>query len=162
IEVDSEGRWTIPVVRGWRSENDIEANMALVGANALTMAGGWSDPAQLVELLQEAAAGPGLSGSGYNLTTLDKLLSDLERAELGDHTVTPNPRKPPRTTLDLMLTVGYHRQAYEGDPAVFHGKGAIGLCEVGIRSGWVYGTNSSMACCALADHWVMHRLHFLD
>src|SRR5690606_5459503 len=79
IEVDSEGRWTIPVVRGWRSENDIEANMALVGANALTMAGGWADPAQLVELLQEAAAGPGLSGSGYNLTTLHQRLSDLAR-----------------------------------------------------------------------------------
>jgi hypothetical protein len=162
--VERDGRWLAPVVRGWSSANDLEAEAALIGANQLTIAGGWTEPQQLIEMLQAQHASPeaSLAGTGYTPTTLDKLLSDAERAALGDITTTPRRRRPPRTDIDLLLTVGYRRPEYVGDPAVFHGAGAVGLCCVAIRFGWSYGTNSTHACCALADHWKMHRLAFLD
>lgn len=162
IEVDGDGTWLVPVTHGWRSANDVEANMAIVSANQLTIAGGWSDPAQLIEMLQEAQAGPGLAGTGYTPTTLDKLLSEMERSLLPETTEAPSRRRPPRTDVDLLLTVGYRRPEYVDDPAVFHGAGAVGMCCVAIRFGWGYGTNSTHACCALTDHWKMHRLVFLD
>lgn len=162
IVVDDDGRWCAPVVHGWSSANDIEAEAALVGVNELTISGGWTDPQQLIAMLQDVHANAGLAGTGYTPTTLDKLLSDAERAGLPESTLTPRRRRPPRTDIDLLLTVGYRRPPYEGDPQVFHGAGAVGLCCVAIRFGWLYGTNSTHACCALADHWKMHRLAFLD
>lgn len=66
VIVTADGTWTIPVVRGWSSKDDIEAKAYLIAANRLTERGGWlADP--LAELLAEIGeSGHGLSGVGYD------------------------------------------------------------------------------------------------
>lgn len=37
----ADGRWLVPVYRGWRSRSDADAEVALIGVNQLVTAGGW-------------------------------------------------------------------------------------------------------------------------
>lgn len=48
------GEWTVPVMRGWASENDLQADAYLVASNRLTEQGGWDDRA-LQAMLSEMA-----------------------------------------------------------------------------------------------------------
>lgn len=41
--VARKGRWFVPVMRGWSSENDAEASTYLLGSNRLSIRGGWYD-----------------------------------------------------------------------------------------------------------------------
>lgn len=50
IKVDDDGRWLVPVTRGWASRSDAEADAYLVASNQLVTAGGWDDAA-LADLL---------------------------------------------------------------------------------------------------------------
>lgn len=61
--------WTVPVVRGWKSENDEEAAAALVASNQLTTLGGWDDR-ELFEVLNSL---DDLDGIGFTLEQLDEL-----------------------------------------------------------------------------------------
>lgn len=54
IVVDAEGRWTMPVVRGWASRDDEHAEAMLVLDNRSTENGGW-DNRVLAELLSDVA-----------------------------------------------------------------------------------------------------------
>jgi hypothetical protein len=49
------GEWLVPVVRGWRSRSDMDAEAYLVASNNLTTVGGWDD-AGLAALLGDLAA----------------------------------------------------------------------------------------------------------
>lgn len=86
VVVDAEGRWSVPVVRGWASTDDAEAEAYLVASNRLTEAGGW-DPAGLYDLLDSLAAGPGLAGTGYAPGDLDDLLASLQEVVPADDRV---------------------------------------------------------------------------
>lgn len=57
------GKWVVPVVRGWGSFDDKEAEAYLVASNQLTIAGGWDhgELAQLLRSLDGAAEGVGFS-----------------------------------------------------------------------------------------------------
>lgn len=70
-----DGAWLVPVIRGWSSRNDTEAEAYLLASNQLTIAGGW-DNAQLGRMLLELAeADPtNLAGLGFDDTLLTKLL----------------------------------------------------------------------------------------
>ena len=46
------GEWMVPVVKGWASKDDTEANAALVALNRTTEQGGW-DRENLLPILQE-------------------------------------------------------------------------------------------------------------
>lgn len=50
VEVRRDGTWLVPVVRGWASRSDEEADGAALALNRLTEAGGWSEPV-LAEIL---------------------------------------------------------------------------------------------------------------
>lgn len=86
IDVDDQGRWTLPVVRGWASENDAEAEAYLVASNRLTEAGGW-EAAGLADLLTDLGSVPdGLLGTGYTNDDLGSLLESLGRTvEVSPH-----------------------------------------------------------------------------
>lgn len=78
IQVGEDGRWLVPVVRGWSSANDLEAEMFLVAANQLTIAGGWADQSGLLDLLTAGREGPlGLLGTGFGEQEVEDLLSLL-------------------------------------------------------------------------------------
>lgn len=72
-----QGTWTAPVVRGWASADDTEAEAYLVTANRLTEKGGWLDDGLAESLTRLAATAPGLEGIGYSDDDLEALLARL-------------------------------------------------------------------------------------
>lgn len=90
IDVDEKtGAWSVPVVRGWASRTDAEADAYLVASNRTTELGGW-DAGALSELLSGLAETDDLLGSGYDDSSLADLLESLtpDDPEAGD------PRRP--------------------------------------------------------------------
>jgi hypothetical protein len=66
VELDEDGSWLVPVVRGWASNSDTEALAALAALNRIGERGGWDD-ADLLTLLDEIAqAEDGLVGVGFS------------------------------------------------------------------------------------------------
>lgn len=43
ITVDADGMWRMPVVTGWASRSDADAEAYLIGSNQIATAGGWDD-----------------------------------------------------------------------------------------------------------------------
>lgn len=70
------GAWLVPVVRGWASRSDQEAEAYLLASNQLTIAGGWDDDA-LEAMLRELHAADALDGVGWAPDELEKLLDDV-------------------------------------------------------------------------------------
>ncbi len=90
VVADDDGEWRVPVIRGWRSKDDLRAVRYLIGSNGLTMSGGWDDGG-LAELLSELRAVDVamLEGTGFNDGDVDDLLAlaappDLDQLG-GDH-----------------------------------------------------------------------------
>jgi hypothetical protein len=84
IRTTPDGTWLVPLVRGWRSRSDAEADAAGLALNRVGESGGW-DQGTLAELLAELATDPDLLDStGFDPAYLDDLL-----AELGDAVVLP-------------------------------------------------------------------------
>lgn len=92
IGVDDEGRWLLPVVHGWASRNDADAEAYLVASNRLVELGGW-DERTLAELLENVSnVEPDLLDlTGYSADDLADLVAELEErapdypgAELAD------------------------------------------------------------------------------
>lgn len=52
VGVDDEGMWLVPVIRGWASKSDADADAYLVAANRLMEQGGW-DQLGLGDLLSD-------------------------------------------------------------------------------------------------------------
>lgn len=52
VQVDAEGRWLVPVQRGWASRSSEDAEAFLVAHNRLTETGGWVDH-ELAEMLDD-------------------------------------------------------------------------------------------------------------
>lgn len=70
--------WLVPIVRGWSSRSDAEAEAYLVADNRLSEVGGWDDRV-LVEVLDEIADdNPDLLVlAGYSQTDLDDMIAAL-------------------------------------------------------------------------------------
>lgn len=77
VSIGDDGTWSIPVVRGWQSKDDIEASAYLIASNRLTEKGGWhADP--LADLLAEIRdSGHGLDGIGYDETEVQDLVDQI-------------------------------------------------------------------------------------
>lgn len=86
------GKWTVPVVRGWASADDTEADAAGVALNASVPAGGWETEILAAILTDVAESEAGLRGIGFDDRDLDAMLAQLatepdpepERAEIPD------------------------------------------------------------------------------
>lgn len=70
-----EGEWLVPVLRGWASRSDTEAQAYLVASNNLTTKGGW-DNGELGALLKELAAQQALDGTGFAEADIEAVLRD--------------------------------------------------------------------------------------
>lgn len=75
VQVDDNGEWLVPLVRGWASRSDAEAEAYLVASNKLTMAGGWDDDA-LAAMLSDLADENLLPLTGFTEAELAKMLDD--------------------------------------------------------------------------------------
>lgn len=74
---DENGEWLVPVLRGWKSRSDTEAQAYLLASNQLTFAGGW-DEGQLSAMLAELDASKALDGVGFSDEELQRLLGHPE------------------------------------------------------------------------------------
>lgn len=63
VQLHADGRWLVPVVRGWASRSDAEADAYLLADNKHSELGGWDD-AGLAEVLTE------LAGTDFDLAEL--------------------------------------------------------------------------------------------
>jgi hypothetical protein len=124
VTTDADGAWCVPVVYGWQSASDAEAEALLIALNRLPEAGGIAAPDVLLAMLDELAqTAHGLDGTGYTADDLDDLLADLGAGELpeadtdADYAPLPDRAEPqaPRETqglreVGLMFTADDHRE----------------------------------------------------
>lgn len=69
-----DGDWYAPVVRGWKSRSDADAEAYLLGSNQLVIGGGWDDT-QLRAMLGDLSAAGALAGVGWSDKELQKMLA---------------------------------------------------------------------------------------
>lgn len=127
ITTDAMGAWLVPVVHGWRSANDTEAEAAIIALNRLVERGGW-EGTTLVEMLTDLLnAGADLDGIGYTMAELDDVLASLgDQVVLPDgstdaHHATATPRGEPAVPREvqglrevgLMFQAEHHREYLE-------------------------------------------------
>ena len=82
LEIDGEGRWLAPVIRGWRSSSDAAAESYLIGSNQWVMAGGWEDETELLAMLEHLAETDQalLTATGYDPSGVEQLRRAVEAA----------------------------------------------------------------------------------
>lgn len=114
ILVDPDGEWLMPVITGWASRSDEDAEAYLVGSNRLTTKGGWDDRG-LTEMLEDLAAANLLELTGYDQADLDALLADLNPAvdeippAFTDPDDAPEPPAEPVCAVGDVWELGPHR-----------------------------------------------------
>jgi hypothetical protein len=84
VQQDADGEWMVPVLRGWRSRDDAEADAYLVSDNRQGELGGWDEP-ELAALLASLAEQDedALVGTGYDSDDLADLLFSVEAGAEG-------------------------------------------------------------------------------
>lgn len=99
IDVDDDGRWLAPVVLGWASADDGEAEAFEVAANQLTIAGGWDSDLLLEQVARIQSTPLRFDGLGFDPDELEVMLTSLrtdDRMPTNDETWT---ERPPDTTV---------------------------------------------------------------
>lgn len=76
VQVGDDGRWLMPVIRGWRSRSDDDAEAYLIASNSLTTKGGWNDHL-LAEVLHDLGEAQMLELTGYEAEDLAALEASL-------------------------------------------------------------------------------------
>lgn len=85
VDVDEHGEWLVPVIRGWRSRSDPDAEAYLVASNQLTAKAGW-DRQGLAELMADLQdIDPALAElTGFDAGELDDLARANEVVDLDE------------------------------------------------------------------------------
>lgn len=98
IDVDADGRWLVPVTRGWASESDADAERYLLVSNRSTELGGY-DNDTLVSVLVDLRNDDDtlLHLTGYQPDDVD----DLIRLTQGEDDHPPKPMPDPFGTPDV-------------------------------------------------------------
>lgn len=134
-----DGVWLAPVVRGWESADDDEAQAYMITTNILGERGGWL-PALGDVLLDLQQTDLGLP-PGFSTEDLDRLLADLRGPDPDYQPRTPNPPLaerflvPPFTVLDARtgrwrerktrwLSLGVRSEIGRGESLTYNGPGA--------------------------------------
>lgn len=78
IHVADDGEWLVPVVSGWASKNDAEAEAAIIADNRASERGGW-DQRSLAAMLEDLAeSNPDLLDvAGFDFADVDRLLEEF-------------------------------------------------------------------------------------
>jgi len=109
LRVDGDGRWLVPVIRGWASADDAQAQAAGIALNRYVERGGW-DTASLVGTLQALEVDGLLELTGFTDLDLAALLTDLDKPATRPPT-DPAPAEPAETSPGQVWTLGPHRLA---------------------------------------------------
>ena len=96
VVVDDDGRWRVPVVRGWASVDDAHAEAYLIASNHLTTRGGWIED-DLVAMLTRLDTASLLDVTGFGRDDFDDLVARLgpppDLDDLGDKYGDPDPSR---------------------------------------------------------------------
>jgi hypothetical protein len=84
IRVDDAGHWLMPVIRGWSSRSDDDAEAYLVASNQLTTKGGWNDHL-LAEVLHDLNDAQMLELTGYEDKDLESLVHLIQDSNWTDN-----------------------------------------------------------------------------
>lgn len=96
---EEKGAWLVPVMRGWASENDAQAEAYLLASNRTVELGGW-DMAELQDVLRELGEAKGLDGSGFNGDDLDEMIKNTS-AEITPEDIGTGAHKCPRCGFEF-------------------------------------------------------------
>jgi DNA modification methylase len=105
VRVNAKGEWLVPVIRGWSSRNDAEAEAYLVTSNELTITPGWDDNAlaeMLADMDRELA-----DIAGFDFDRLSDLLPEQDWPKEPD--AVPDPPEEPISKLGDLWLLGGHR-----------------------------------------------------
>lgn len=89
VTLDADGSWLVPVLIGWSSSDDVEAQAYVLSSNRLVELGGW-DESILTDVLVdlEQLGDAALIGTGYSvddaLAALSKRLGELGEDDAAD------------------------------------------------------------------------------
>ena len=78
-----DGMWLMPVVTGWSSRSDVDAEAYLLASNQLTVAGGWDDQ-ELLAVLDDVQAAGLLDLTGFDPDQLAALAGPPSADRLPD------------------------------------------------------------------------------
>lgn len=126
IVAADDGEWMLPVVVGWSSDDDTEAEDYLSLTNRIVELGGW-DPVLVAEMYADPDRD--LDGTGWTIESIDDLVASFDDEVVlpdegtdADHADLPPARKgeapPPRNAqgmreLVLVFQVPQHTEALE-------------------------------------------------
>jgi hypothetical protein len=99
VRVSESGRWLVPVLAGWSSRSDEDAEAYLIASNRWTIRGGWNDT-ELVDVLTDLSRANLLEVTGYtehDLTSLISALTDADQADGGGESSPLCPKCPLRS-----------------------------------------------------------------
>lgn len=113
IEVDpTDGAWKAPILEGWASKTDEDAEAFLLAANQTTEAGGW-DVADLGASIDAVRKSIDLRAFGFSKHDLDKAIAAARaQADKAAGVVqTPPPERPkiPESRMGDLYRMGKHR-----------------------------------------------------
>ena len=77
INVDEDGDWLIPIIRGVSFKDENEAQAYLLADNRLVELGGWNTNV-LLEELEKLAEETDLSGTGFDQADIQQMYDDME------------------------------------------------------------------------------------
>lgn len=109
VMVDDDGVWSVPLVRGWRSRNQDQADRYVVATNRTTEAGGWKGD-DLAERLARWRDRDQLAGTGWTPRSAEEFLSGLDDkpSPPADPPIDGPPVEPVTQRGDVWL-LGEHR-----------------------------------------------------
>ncbi|WP_146073843.1 hypothetical protein [Amycolatopsis sp. CA-126428] len=134
VQVDEDGRWLMPVIRGWASRSDDDAEAYLIASNQLTVKGGWDDR-MLAEVLHDLGEAQMLDLTGYDADDLAALEDALTADD--DEEGEPGEGDPPDKGEALRLagvTVG--EPDYETATGQIWDLGRHKLVVADVHTGW--------------------------
>jgi len=105
VRVNAKGEWLVPMIRGWSSRNDAEAEAYLVTSNELTITPGWDDNA-LAEMLADMDRQLA-DIAGFDFDRLSDLLPEQDWPN--DPDAVPDPPAEPISKLGDLWLLGEHR-----------------------------------------------------
>ena len=87
---EKDDEWLVPVLKGIKFEDEMEAKAYLIADNRLTELGGWNT-GELVETLQDLIEGGlDLDGVGYDFDDLESMVNQIDDTGIFDVDVIPD------------------------------------------------------------------------
>jgi hypothetical protein len=110
---EEDGRWMVPVLCGWASKSDADAEAYLVASNRHVEVGGWDDR-ELAELLTGLRSADALDAAvGYTSEDLDKLLEGLAADLAGPPDLDTSPKLGDAFEHKILVECADERQQAE-------------------------------------------------